>query len=200
MNAPPWLEIARAEIGVCVHPHGSSHPRIGEYHEHAGISGYDDKASWCSSFINWSLAQVGITGTGSALARSWLDWGQPLEEPILGCVTVLWREDPVAHRRTRRKRGVRGNRRDLPSGEGAPWRRRCVAPAYSIPNRSQRRRVSGRRRSGAIARISSRSLYVRQSSPGACVTAHCSAPAPVDGALARFRSHASVAQLLGLET
>ena len=74
MKAPPWLVIARAEMGVCVHPSGSSHPWIGEYHEHAGISGYDDKVSWCSSFINWSLAQVGITGTGSALARSWLEW------------------------------------------------------------------------------------------------------------------------------
>jgi uncharacterized protein (TIGR02594 family) len=96
MKVPPWLVIARAEMGVCVHPVGSSHPRIGEYHEHAGISGYDDKVSWCSSFINWSLAQVGITGTGSALARSWLDWGQPLEEPVLGCVTVLWREEPAS--------------------------------------------------------------------------------------------------------
>lgn len=94
MTEPPWLDIARAEIGVCIHPAGSSHPRIGEYHRHAGIPGYDDKVSWCSSFINWSLAQVGIVGTGSALARSWLDWGQSLEEPVLGCVTVLWREDP----------------------------------------------------------------------------------------------------------
>ena len=96
MNGPPWLEIARAEIGVCMDPPGSSHPRIGEYHEHAGIPGYDDKVSWCSSFINWSLARVGITGTGSAFARSWLDWGQPLDEPVVGCITVLWRDDPTS--------------------------------------------------------------------------------------------------------
>jgi len=44
--------------------------------------------------VNWSLAQVGIPGTGSALARSWLDWGESLDEPVPGCIAVLSREDP----------------------------------------------------------------------------------------------------------
>ena len=98
MESPPWLEIAFAEVGVAVHPPGSSNSRITEYHAGTNIAGYDDKASWCSSFVNWSLAQTGIVGTGSALARSWLEWGEPLEEPRLGCVTVLWREEPESWR------------------------------------------------------------------------------------------------------
>lgn len=30
------------------------------------------------------------------LESPWLDWGQPLELPVLGCVMVLWREAPTS--------------------------------------------------------------------------------------------------------
>ena len=92
---PPWLFIARGEVGVTTCAPGLSNPRITAYHAGTNIAGYDDKASWCSSFVNWSLAQAGIAGTGSALARSWLDWGEPLQAPIVGCITVLSRDDPT---------------------------------------------------------------------------------------------------------
>lgn len=95
MNAmAPWLQAAFAEVGVGAWPVGRSNPRITEYHANTSIAGYDDKASWCSSFVHWCLAQAGVAGTGSALARSWLDWGEPLIEPRPGCVAVLWRESP----------------------------------------------------------------------------------------------------------
>lgn len=94
MTLPPWLSIAAAETGVRTFAPGASNPRITEYHAHTNIRGYDDKASWCSSFVNWALAQAGIQGTGSALARSWLAWGEPLSEPVPGCIVVLSREDP----------------------------------------------------------------------------------------------------------
>jgi uncharacterized protein (TIGR02594 family) len=93
-HAPPWLAIAYAEVGVAPYPVGQSNPRIVEYHSHTNIRGYDDKASWCSSYVNWCLAQTGIAGTASALARSWLDWGTGLEQPSLGCITVLYRDAP----------------------------------------------------------------------------------------------------------
>ena len=94
MHEPPWLQIARAEIGVAEYPSGSSNPRIAQYHAGTSIEGYDDKVSWCSSFVNWTLEQAGIQGTRSALARSWLDWGRTLSRPALGCIAVLWREEP----------------------------------------------------------------------------------------------------------
>ncbi|MDB5931851.1 MAG: hypothetical protein JWR60_3558 [Polaromonas sp.] len=83
-----------AETGVAQYPAGRSNPRITRYHDCTNLRGYDDKASWCSSFVNWTLAQVGIAGTGSALARSWLDWGEALEQPRPGCIAVLSRDDP----------------------------------------------------------------------------------------------------------
>ena len=93
-RAAPWLRVARAEMGVQRFPAGSSNPRITEYHAGTSIAGYDDKASWCSSFVHWTLSGVGIAGTGSPLARSWLAWGEPLDAPRVGCVAVLWRDDP----------------------------------------------------------------------------------------------------------
>ena len=94
MHRCPWMSIAKAELGVRTWPAGSSNPRITAYHDGTNIAGYDDKASWCSSFVNWVLQQAGISGTGSALARSWLVWGEPLQMPVPGCVAVLSREDP----------------------------------------------------------------------------------------------------------
>ena len=94
----PWLPIALAEQGVRAFGPGASNPRVTAYHAGTNIAGYDDKASWCSSFVNWSLTQAGIPGTASALARSWLAWGEALEQPVVGCITVLWRDDPNSWR------------------------------------------------------------------------------------------------------
>ena len=93
---PHWMHVARRELGVAAYPAGQSNPRISAYHAGTNIAGYDDKASWCSSFVHWCFAQVGIAGTGSALARSWLAWGQALDQPRPGCVVVLYRDDPAS--------------------------------------------------------------------------------------------------------
>jgi len=88
------MVLAQAELGVAAWPPGCSNPRITAYHAGTSIEGYDDKASWCSSFVHWCLARAGVAGTGSALARSWVDWGEGLAEPEPGCIAVLWRESP----------------------------------------------------------------------------------------------------------
>ncbi|AJK48881.1 TIGR02594 family protein [Burkholderia plantarii] len=90
----PWMPVAFAEAGVARGGPGHSNPRIVEYHGATRLAGYDDKVAWCSSFVNWCLAQVGFAGTGSALARSWLDWGRPLDAPVHGCIVVLTRGAP----------------------------------------------------------------------------------------------------------
>ena len=92
---PPWLRVARAEVGVHACAAGESNPRIGAYHAGTNVAGRDDKVAWCSSFVHWCLGRCGIPGTGSALARSWLDWGRPLRRPRRGCIVVLYRDDPV---------------------------------------------------------------------------------------------------------
>lgn len=96
LHAPPWLAVAAGERGVAPFPQGSCNPRITAYHHGTSIHGYDDNVNWCSTFVHWALAQVGVRGTGSALARSWLDWGEALPRPQVGCITVIWREDPCS--------------------------------------------------------------------------------------------------------
>lgn len=92
MKKTDWMAIAEREIGIKTFPEGESNPRITEYHEGTNIAGYDDKAAWCSSFLNWVFCKSGYLGTNSALARSWLEWGVELREPCVGCVVVLERE------------------------------------------------------------------------------------------------------------
>lgn len=92
----PWMYAAAGEYGVRRFPAGQTNLRIVEYNSHTNLRGYDDKVSWCSSFVNWCLAQSGMAGTGSALARSWLEWGVPLESPVPGCIVVLTRDAPIS--------------------------------------------------------------------------------------------------------
>lgn len=90
------MVVAKSEIGIAQYPIGHSNPRITEYHADTNIRGYDDKASWCSSFVYWCFGQTGIVGTRYALARSWLGWGNKLDAPVPGCIAVLYRDDPCS--------------------------------------------------------------------------------------------------------
>jgi uncharacterized protein (TIGR02594 family) len=95
LDAPVWLSVALQEQGIRRYGVGDCNPRIAEYNNCTQLAGYDDKISWCSSFLNWCMKQSGVRGTGAALARSWLTWGQPLEQPRYGCVAVLTADDAV---------------------------------------------------------------------------------------------------------
>lgn len=53
------MVLAAQELGVSQFPAGNSNSRITEYHADTNIRGYDDKASWRSSFVNWCLTQWG---------------------------------------------------------------------------------------------------------------------------------------------
>jgi uncharacterized protein (TIGR02594 family) len=91
---PEWLRLAREEIGVKEVPGAGNNPRIVEYHSTTSLKATQDSVYWCSSFVNWCINQAGIKGTGSAAARSWLEWGIPLDKPRLGCIVVFKRGAP----------------------------------------------------------------------------------------------------------
>jgi uncharacterized protein (TIGR02594 family) len=95
MNTHPWLSIAESQMDVAEIPGSRNNPRIIKYHDATELSAEDEETSWCSSFVNWCLEQVGVKGTRSAAARSWLEWGrEPTDEGFEGCVCVLWRGSP----------------------------------------------------------------------------------------------------------
>lgn len=84
----PWMDIARKEIGQKeIAGHGDN-PRILSYHASTTLKATNDETPWCSSFVNWCLKQVGIKGTDSAAAGSWLHWGTP-SVPVPGAITVI---------------------------------------------------------------------------------------------------------------
>ncbi len=96
LTQPSWLDHAWADLGVLERPGGASNPRVLAYYRDAGHPEVrSDAVAWCAAFLGACLQRAGTTPTGSLLARSYLDWGHPLETPALGCIVVLSRgSDP----------------------------------------------------------------------------------------------------------
>jgi len=94
---PPWIAVARRELGVAEVPGPDSNPRIIEYlHSVTTLPPADqqtDETPWCACFMQWVLAQVGIAGTNSARALSYRNWAQaePTASPRVGALAVFTR-------------------------------------------------------------------------------------------------------------
>ncbi len=88
---PAWMLVAERELGVREIRGGKDNPRILEYHDHTTLKATDDETPWCSSFQNFCFDSVGINGTHSAAASSWLDWGQELTRLRYGAILVFKR-------------------------------------------------------------------------------------------------------------
>ncbi len=67
---------------------------IQDYLENGGVNLDPVETAWCAGFMNSTLAQAGQKGTGSNMARSFLDWGRPVSDPQKGDVAVFKRGDP----------------------------------------------------------------------------------------------------------
>lgn len=93
-----WIEKAREYIGT-KEIHGSKHnPKILELWQAAHLGFKDDETPWCAGFLGGVLEMVGIKSTRSGMARSYLNWGKKLDQPIIGCVVVLARgKAPSGH-------------------------------------------------------------------------------------------------------
>jgi uncharacterized protein (TIGR02594 family) len=58
----------------------------------------DEETAWCSSFANWCVEKSGYHGTGNALAESWRKWGEKIDEPRYGAITITTRaNNPVKY-------------------------------------------------------------------------------------------------------
>ncbi len=88
-DSPAWLKIAIGEIGQ----KEGNNKRITEYFASTNLGPQPDTLPWNSAFVNWVISQVGLHGTGSGTARSWLNWGTAIDLRV-GCIAVLWRVSP----------------------------------------------------------------------------------------------------------
>lgn len=92
---PPWLKLARAEIGVKEIAGTQHNPVVLGYFRDAGFPEIDnDETAWCAGFVNAMLERAGYAGSKSLAARSFLNWGKPVTKPYPGCVVVFSRGDP----------------------------------------------------------------------------------------------------------
>lgn len=91
-DAPPWYLTALAELGVHETPGNEDTKRIQEYFAATQLGPHvHDETPWCAAFVGFCLHSAGYASSGSAAARSYLDWGTPLLSPRLGCVCIFSR-------------------------------------------------------------------------------------------------------------
>ncbi len=97
----PWYDVALAELGITEISEANKHnKRIIEYHSTTTLGAKTDEIPWCSSFVNWVMAQSGIKGTDNALAKSWATWGLEVKIPFKGAVTVIKRKNKNSDKST----------------------------------------------------------------------------------------------------
>lgn len=94
----PWLKSAEADLGIHEVAGEGAHPRIIEMFSKAGHPEVkSDETAWCAAAVGCWLQENGIKPTGALNARSYLDWGTNLPDPVLGCIVVMERPpDPDA--------------------------------------------------------------------------------------------------------
>lgn len=94
MTGPEWLHIARSELGTKEIPGPKSNPSVVQYYVDAVHGRHPDSVPWCAAFVGACLVRAGRASSGSLMARSYLNWGRRLAEPIPGAIVVFARGTP----------------------------------------------------------------------------------------------------------
>lgn len=94
------LEWVRGELGQTEIKGSKDNPRIRWYHtfsKNIGSKEHPDEVPWCSSLLNACAAMTGMKGTGSALAKSWINYGEGKTVAEAGDIVVIRRSDGGFH-------------------------------------------------------------------------------------------------------
>ena len=92
MNEPAWVIEARRHIGVKEIPGPRHHPKILEWWRAIRRGGIKrDEVPWCAAYVGGCLEAVGIISSRFESAKSYMTWGIPIPQPVLGCVAVFSR-------------------------------------------------------------------------------------------------------------
>jgi hypothetical protein len=73
--------------------------------------------AWCSSFVNASLATVGIKGTGSAAAGSWHKWGNAVSDKENFNPEAVQKGDVIVNYNISKATGMVGDHVEIVAGE-----------------------------------------------------------------------------------
>ena len=89
------FDIASGGVGM---NEGEQAAALEQYLKDGGAGLDPRQTAWCAAFVNATLAKAGLPGTGSNLARSFLNWGTEVSQPQRGDLVVLSRgEAPFGH-------------------------------------------------------------------------------------------------------
>lgn len=93
-------DVAKSYLGLEEFPGAKHNPKIIKMYADSGNAWVqDDETPWCAAFVGSVLAQAGIKGTNKLNARSYLNWGKPVElaEAKRDDIVVLERgKDPAS--------------------------------------------------------------------------------------------------------
>lgn len=90
-TSPDWMLTAYRLQGVQEVKGVKHNPIITGFWKHINPHILDDETPWCAAFVSHVLESNNYRSSRKANARSYMQWGQPLNEPRLGCVVVFWR-------------------------------------------------------------------------------------------------------------
>lgn len=92
MKSVPWLAHAWAEYGQREVKGKRDNARILALYRDAGHPSIKhDEVPWCAAFVGAVLQRAGLPTTGSLMARSYLNWGQPIDAAQPGALAIFSR-------------------------------------------------------------------------------------------------------------
>lgn len=92
IQEPKWVLEGRKFIGLTEIKGPNHDPNIVQFWKDIKRGGVkDDETPWCAAFVGAMLERVGIRSSRFESARSYLDWGETLKGPVLGCIVVFTR-------------------------------------------------------------------------------------------------------------
>jgi uncharacterized protein (TIGR02594 family) len=94
-SEPLWLQLARADLGVCEAPGAKTNPTIKRYFADSGHPEVEDDATaWCAAATGSWLKRAGLPippRSASLMAMSYESYGTPLVTFQPGCICVFYR-------------------------------------------------------------------------------------------------------------
>lgn len=85
------MKIAGSQLGLSERDQAAA---IRDYLKTGGANLDPQTTAWCAAFVNATLKKAGMEGTGSNMARSFLDWGEEVDDPRQGDLAIFSRGDP----------------------------------------------------------------------------------------------------------
>jgi uncharacterized protein (TIGR02594 family) len=93
MIEPAWLVEARKHIGMREVPGAATAPTISRWLADLGAWWRDDETPWCGVAVAAWVKAAGLPLPKHWYrARAWLDYGEPMAAPAVGCIVIFERE------------------------------------------------------------------------------------------------------------